>query len=300
MLNLVWLKTLVALFQYRNFQTTADRLGIAQPTVTQHVQKLEEQLQVGLVVRGRAGCQPTPEALLLLPFAESMLKLNDRAVRAIKGRDLRVGASSNIGIYMLPPYVRSFVTAEYNPDLELVIGSNPAIAQKLGNAELDVAVMEWWQPQTGFQVRSWRKEPLVLIVPPTHSYAELYEVGPEHLAGMELIGGESGTGTGRLLDRYFADKSAIPGVSMQLGSTEAVKQAVKAGLGVSLVLASAVTEEVGSGSLCAVPFSGAGLDKELMVVWRENPAKSDQLPGFVSHLLNESEVSSCTLATPEL
>ena len=54
MLNLVWLKTLVALFQYRNFQTTADRLGIAQPTVTQHVQKLEEQLQVGLVVRGRA------------------------------------------------------------------------------------------------------------------------------------------------------------------------------------------------------------------------------------------------------
>ena len=75
---------------------------------------------------------------------------------------------------------------------------------------------------------------------------------------------------------------------MQLGSTEAVKQAVKAGLGVSLVLASAVTEEVGSGSLCAVPFSGAGLDKELMVVWRENPAKSDQLPGFISHLLNES------------
>ncbi|SDS23664.1 DNA-binding transcriptional regulator, LysR family [Halopseudomonas litoralis] len=286
MLNLVWIKTLVALLQHRSFQVTADRLGIAQPTVTQHIQKLEEQLQVGLVVRGRTGCQPTPEALLLLPYAESMLKLNERAMAAISGRDLRVGASSNIGIYILQPYVRSFVTAEHSPDLELAIGSNPIIAQKLQNAEVDVAVMEWWQPQTGFQARSWRKEPLVLIVPPTHPYAALSQVGPEHLAGMELIGGESGTGTGRLLDRYFAHGSAIPGVSMQLGSTEAVKQAVKAGLGISLVLASTVTEEVQTGSLCAVPFSGAGLDKELMVVWRENPAKSDQLPDFVSHLLN--------------
>ncbi len=296
MLNLVWLQTLVALLQHRSFQATADRLGIAQPTVTQHIRKLEEQLQVGLIVRGRTCSQPTPEALMLLPFAKSMLKLNDRAMRVIKGRNLRVGASSNIGIYMLPPYVRSFITAEQSPELDLVIDSNPAIAEKLENAELDVAVMEWWKPLDGFQARSWKREPLVLIVAPTHPFAQLAQVNPEHLAGMELIGGESGTGTGRLLDRYFPDGSATPGVSMQLGSTEAVKQAVKAGLGVSLVLASAVTEEVRAGSLCAIPFSGAGLNKELMIIWRVNPARPEQPPGFVNHLLGAG-VRSYALAS---
>ncbi|HDZ57406.1 MAG TPA: LysR family transcriptional regulator [Pseudomonas xinjiangensis] len=294
MLNLIWIKTLVALLQHGSFQTAAEQLGIAQPTVSQHIQKLEEQLGVALVRRERTGCQPTREALLLMPFAKSLLLLNDRALRAIAGGELRIGASSNIGIYMLQPHVRSFVAeAGTAIDLKLVIDSNPIIAQKLNDVELDLAVMEWWAPTAGFESCSWRKEALVLIVPPEHPYAELREVSQEHLRGLNLIGGETGTGTGRLIERYFADRDAMPGVSMQLGSTEAVKQAVKAGLGISLVLAAAVTEEVRTGSLCAIPFSGGGLLKELTVVWRSGAvrpgaARSAQRPDFVSHLLQEA------------
>ncbi|WP_394242149.1 LysR family transcriptional regulator [Halopseudomonas laoshanensis] len=283
MLNLTWINTLVTLFQQGSFKAAADRLGLAQPTVTQHIQKLEEQLGIALVQRGRSGCHPTAGAQRLMPFAVSMLSLNQRALAAVRGEQWRVGASSNIGIYLLQPHVRSFLAEHGDAALDLVIDNNPTIAQKLSQAEIDMAIMEWWQPLDGFESRPWRNEPVVVIVPPDHPFACLSEITPEHLAGMALIGGESGTGTGRLLAEFFAGADQLPSVSMQLGSTEAVKQAVRAGLGISLVLASTVTQEVEVGALCAIPLAGAGLNKELMLVWRTTAGA--QAPHFIQHLL---------------
>lgn len=75
MLNLVWVKTFITLVQSRGFQAAADQLGIAQPTVSQHIRKLEGQLGVLLIHRARAGCEPTREALALLPHARSLLRV---------------------------------------------------------------------------------------------------------------------------------------------------------------------------------------------------------------------------------
>ena len=97
MLNLVWLKSFITLVQHRSFQAAANHLGIAQPTLSQHIQKLEEQLDVLLIQRGKSGCEPTRAAQALMPFALSMLRLDQRAREAVTGTSLRVGASSNIG-----------------------------------------------------------------------------------------------------------------------------------------------------------------------------------------------------------
>ena len=99
-----------------------------------------------------------------------------------------------------------------------------------------------------------------------------------------MLGGEPGTGTGHLLQTYFG-QGAIPTVRLQLGSTEAVKQAVAAGLGISLVLASAVPREVAAGELCAIPFAAPALAKDLYAIWPNFAAPSDHPPAFVRHLL---------------
>lgn len=284
MLNLVWLKSFITLVQHRGFQAAANHLGIAQPTISQHIQKLEEQLEVLLIRRSKSGCEPTRAALALMPFALSMLRLNERAREAVTGAGLRVGASSNIGIYMLQPYVRSFMDRQATPNVELVIDTNPTIARQLTSGELDIAVMEWWHPQPGFQARDWRQEPVVLIAPPDHPLAGLTQVDRDTLSGMTLLGGEPGTGTGRLLASFFGNEGPFPEVSMQLGSTEAVKQAVKAGLGISLVLAAAVEEDVRSGTLVAIPVSKPGLAKELMVICPEAIARHPPVSTFISQL----------------
>ena len=83
MLNLVWLKSFITLVQHRSFQAAANHLGIAQPTLSQHIQKLEEQLDVLLIQRGKSGCEPTRAAQALMPFALSMLRLDQRAREAV-------------------------------------------------------------------------------------------------------------------------------------------------------------------------------------------------------------------------
>jgi DNA-binding transcriptional LysR family regulator len=246
--------------------------------------KLEEHLSTLLFRRGKSGCEPTRAALALQPFANSILRLNEQAKAAVQETSLRIGASSNVGIYLLQPYLRSFQQIHSMPDLDLTISSNPAIAKQLTNGELDIAVMEWWHPVPGFQARSWKQEPVVLIVPPGHPYAGLRSINRQTLAGMSLLGGEPGTGTGRLLARFFGASGQFPSVSMELGSTEAVKQSVKSGLGASLVLASAVTEETRSGSLVAIPVCGQGLAKDLMVISPEAIARQPPVSTFVDHI----------------
>jgi DNA-binding transcriptional LysR family regulator len=288
MLNLAWVRTFLALVEHKSFHAAADQLQLAQPTVSQQIRKLEQQLGVLLLQRTRSGCEPTRAAIAFLPWAESLIRINQRALTAVKSGCLRVGASSNVGIYLLQPEVRSFLDGRDSTGFELVIDRNPVIAHKLDSAELDMAVMEWWDGRPGFQWKLWRSEPLVLIVPPDHRLASQAQVSREELATLDLLGGEPGTGTGRLLETYFRDGEARPRSSRQLGSTEAVKQAVKAGLGVSLVLQSAVAEEAGRGSLRAIPVTQPELRKDLLVIWRDSGVRHVSAPAFALHLMGSA------------
>jgi DNA-binding transcriptional LysR family regulator len=100
------------------------------------------------------------------------------------------------------------------------------------------------------------------------------------LQGVPLLGGEPGTGTGRILARYFGAPPGDLQIGMRLGSTEAVKQWVKAGLGVSLVLAGTVAEECREGTLVAIPLEGEPPNKELYVIWRKSLAADSPARAF--------------------
>jgi len=285
MLNLTWVRTFVALVEAESFQGAARRLQLAQPTVSAQLRKLEEQLGVLLLRRGRVRCEPTAAAARFLPYARSLLRLSDSAIGAVKDGLTRVGASSNIGIYMLPPYIRGFLDGRDPRCFDMVIDSNPAIARKLEDGEIEVALMEWWDDREGFEAHLWRREPVVLIAPPSHPLASRSSIERDELLELDLLGGEPGSGTGRLLQTYFGGGAKGPRVSLQLGSTEAVKQAVKAGLGVSLVLRSTVMDEVRHGRLNVIPIADPPLAKDLFVIWRRSGVRHLAPPSFVRHLI---------------
>lgn len=298
MLNLAWVRTFLALVEYKSFQAAAEKLQLAQPTVSQQLRKLEEQLGVVLLTRSRLGCVPTPAAVAFIPYAESLVRIHQRAFTAVQHSEQRIGASSNVGIYMLQPYLRTYLDGRDPASFDIAIDRNPEIARKLSDSEIDVAVMEWWDRRPGFLWKEWRREPLVVIVPPAHRLASRREIGKDELAMLELLGGEPGTGTGRLLDAYFAPGEPRPRVShLQLGSTEAVKQAVKAGLGVSLVLRSAVAEEAASGSLRAILVKPE-LNKNIFVIWRSTGAAA--VPRFVMHLTRQETPTDPAAYRPAL
>lgn len=279
-LNIDHLATLLALVESGSFTAAGALVGLAQSTVSQHLKQLEQTLGAPLILRGRRGCKPTPAALRLLPYAGSLLRLEERVVEAAHASAPRLGACSNIGIYMLPALLHDFQQQGGRPPA-LTIGSNPTVVDSLERAEVDAALLEWWDERHGFHWRPWRNEPFVVIADPKHPLARAKSISRKELAQTPLIGGEEGTGTGRILREYLADLP-MPNVSMRLGSTEAVKRAVEAGLGASLVLACSVQQEVRDGRLRAIALREQPLKKTLRLVWRNDLPREEPLIVFLA------------------
>jgi len=125
----------------------------------------------------------------------------------------------------------------------------------------------------------------VLIVPPEHRWAKRRGIALRELASEPMIGGEAGTGTATLLRQAFGEAAAKLPIRLTFGSTEGVKRAVLAGLGVSIVMESAVREELRAGRLAGLRIDARRIEKPLYVVRRADAppdCAARRFAGFVA------------------
>lgn len=276
-LDLALVEAYLAVLDGGGFRAAASRLGRAQPTISQQVRRLERSLGAPLVRRGRQGCVPTAEGARFAPLARRALEAARRAASAVAGGRLVVGAASNPAIYLLPRMLEQ--------GTELRIGTNPESLARLEAGEVDVAVTEWWDGRPGHDAVAWHEEPMVGIVAPSHRWADRGRVPLDAFLAEPMVGGEPGTGTGRLLSAALGPGSPPLRVARQMGSTEGVKRAVAAGLGVSVVPACAVRDEVAAGSLRALGFEGAPLRRRFFAALGSDAPETAPGRRFVERLL---------------
>jgi DNA-binding transcriptional LysR family regulator len=277
------LESFVAVAELGAVTTAARRLGCSQPTVSQHLTRLEAQLRQPLLTRGRSRPTLTLEGERLLPLARSLLSLDRQLLAPEELEPLRLGVCSNIGIYLLPELL-THLRRQGRTLPQVAIAGNPEIARQVLVGEIDVALMEWWTDRPGLTARVWREEPIVAIVPPQHPLALHQTISLAALRGQGLLGGEGGTGTGRLLRTALSADQSLR-VTMTLGSTEAVKRAVAAGLGISLVLRLSVAEHLtGRATGLAVRPLEPALRKPLHVIWRAGLPDAAQLADWLARV----------------
>lgn len=196
-----------------------------------------------------------------------MVNIAERARLSLQRPSLTIGSASNLGIYLLQPHFRSFFDLRGNDArLEMIIDRNDCIIEKLEHSEVDVATLEWWDHREGYLAHVWRDEAVVVIAPPGHPLTRRKSVEPADLVRHPIIGGEAHTGTGRILRRHLGALADQLSIRFNLGSTEAVKSAVRAGLGISMVLASSVEDEIAAGCLESIQLKGVKMTKQLYVV----------------------------------
>lgn len=265
MLTLAFVDSYLAVIDHGGIREAARAKGLSQAAVSQHVRKLEAELGVPLLHRSHAACTPTRHGNSFMPLARSLVALAQRACTMFEPQRLRIGASSNIGVYFLPGLLRRYENRQ-SPEaqIEVTVDSNPQLISQIKAGLLDVALTEWWDDDPCFSSAIWHREPLVVILPPDHPLAPQRQISVAELSHYPLIAGESGTGTALLLRQHFGD-AALPKPRLVLGSTEAVKQAVMNGLGVSIVLAGAVRREAANGELLVRPLATGNLAKHFHV-----------------------------------
>jgi len=288
MLDLVHVRSFVRVIDTGSFHAAARDLRLSQPAVSQHVRKLEESLGTALVLRDHAGCRPTARGQSFLPYARRVLEAAQAAVLSVDQRRLAIGASSNIGVYILPPLLRAFQRLHEGLfDIHLTIGDNPSIRDRLRAGEIDVALLEWWADLEGCDADMWLEDRLVAIMRADHPLARRRAIAIEDLASEPMIGGETGTGTGTILRRAFGDHIA-PRARHELGSTEAVKRAVASGLGVSIVMRATVSPSAGEG-VAVRELQGGDLIKSLWVATHADHPTSAPARLFRSFILTEGK-----------
>src|SRR5882757_9148000 len=142
MLDPILLQTFLAIAQTRSFTRTAERLGLRQSTVSQHIRKLEDETGRRLFVRDTHSVTMTADGEAMIEFARGILAANERAARYFAGSELRgrlrFGASEDFVTSLLPEVLREFVRTHPLVEFELTVGLSGELNEKLGRGELDL------------------------------------------------------------------------------------------------------------------------------------------------------------------
>lgn len=270
------LEVFLAIVRARSYRQAAEALHASQPALSQHIRELEGELGVRLFDRLTRGVILTEAGRLLEERAKRVFAtLTD--VRDVLGElqglqrgSLLVGASTTPGIYVLPAIIGAFRRRHPGIDLQLRIANSRAIEDAIRAHDVDLGVVGGHGLAPGEEcLAAGLADELVLIVSPRHRWAGRREVVPAELTDEPLLVREEGSATRRVTERALDQAGIRRRVSMELGHTEAIKQAVMAGLGVAFVSVHAVRGEVADRRLAAVRLRRLRIRRHFHVIHSE-------------------------------
>lgn len=245
--DLTKLRTFCSIARKGNFSAVAEDLFMSQSAVSQQIQALERRYGVVLFDRGSKGATLTDPGRILFEKAQKILEIEDEInhefddLRGLKGGELHVGASTTVGNYLMPFYLGEFKKLYPEVRVSLIVENTRIIEDQLLAGLFPLAVVEHDVQNPSLVRDPIEKDELVLIISPSHRWAEQGPVSKEELMQEPFITRELGSGTREVIEEALA-RQGIPklNVVMELGNSSAIKTAVAAGLGVSILSRRAV------------------------------------------------------------
>jgi DNA-binding transcriptional LysR family regulator len=261
-----------AVVQTGSFSRAAEALNISQPAISKGVRDFELQVGCRLLNRSPKGVVPTMEGLALSRHAETLFAAERAAeeelsaLRGLHNGSLRIGASTTIATYMIARYLGAFHRAHPGVDLHLVSANTRDIAEQMSAQDIDIGLVEGPIEERNIVAEPWRTDVMKLIVAPDHAFAAAKEaIDPKRLDDEVLILREPGSGSREVVTQALTAHSIEPLRTLEIGSTAAIKQVVAAGLGVSIVSAVSVKDQVQLGHLKIAAMQGVQIERTL---WR--------------------------------
>jgi len=277
-LTMQQLEALIHLVEERSFSRAARKMHLTQPSLTKHIRNVEEALGAKIVDRSSRSLALTPEGKVLHDYARRIVKLRDEArervllLREEEAGDIRIAASTIPATYILPyaiggfrkkhPGIRTTVRTADSSDVVETVLDNGAEIGFIGK-----------KPSGGKLIAEelW-KDRLVLSVPSGHPWAKRRSVRIAEIAKAPFVIREKGSGTREAFEECLRE-TAVHGlphlnIAAELGSSEAVKEAVIAGLGISVISVHAIRRELKSGILAALAIEGCPIERSFYLIYR--------------------------------
>lgn len=258
-----------------SFSAAAQALHMTQPAVTMQIQSLEDYFGTKLLHRSTKKIELSEAGRTLLPHAKRSVELvrqTDEAMSAftqkLQGR-LQLGASLTIGEYVLPRMLGPF--AKQYPDISIVmkVMNTTQIMDEILKHQLNFGLIEAPVNHPDMIVEPVMQDELKLIVPAGHDLAGRGKVNLEDVMNYPFVLREEGSGTRQVMEGQLQKKKIDPSdmnVVMELGSTGAVKSAVEAGVGITMLSPSSVQHELALGLVHIVDIRGLEFKRQFYAI----------------------------------
>lgn len=295
MLDIHQLNVFLTAAETLNFTQAGQRLHMTQPSVSQHIQGLEVHFEMQLFVRNGRSLELTEAGLALLPLARQAVDLSqniDELMESLKGKiygHLMVGCSTTPGKYILPQILARFhrdypqvrVTCQVSPQTEAL--------RMLSEGEVHFALFSMnRETYADIEAISFMCDPISLIIPLDHPWAQRGEIEPQELLEADMIMRETSSGT------YNAVREALApfGISMHdlhilitLGNAEAIALAVQEGIGVGFI-SRMVIDRLCSQKVAIVRVRGLDICREIFIGRNTRRQATSAQNAFWSFLTN--------------
>ncbi len=290
------LKIFAAVYKNRSFSRASEELHISQPTVSEHIKNLESELECKLFDRMGRAIIPTAQADLILPRALQIIAevtaiptLLMETGMAISGH-LIIGASTIPGTYLLPALAARFKEKYPAVSFEIPIHDTAHITDMVVGHDLLFGVVGAPTEQSRLSLQPFYDDELVCA----GTAALVQDRQRQGLAGVPFIQREKGSGT-RLVAEKFLRERGVEQKDLQivatLGSTASVKEAVKAGLGISILSKMAIREELAAGSLHTLELPGPAMIRSFYLMRHKKRSLPPHYQAFYDMVANAFRVS---------
>lgn len=271
------LKVFRAVAENLNFHKAAERLFLTQPAVTLQIKALEQDLGVRLFDRTAGRISLTSQGSILLGYASKMAALAAEAEQELGGKDgkvsgpLSLGVSTTIAQYVLPRLLGAFLTDYPGVEFSLRSGNTSDIVELLLDGKVAIGLIEGPARDRGIRSEPFMQDELALIAP--HQF-ELDQMSGNQFLASTLLVREQGSGSRRVVETAL-EKAGFKLKSfrkvIELDSTEAIKSAVEAGLGIGFVSRWAISKELELGTLKVLKASGVKITRHFALVTHAGP-----------------------------
>ena len=294
--------------ELRSFSRAASSVYLSQPTVSSHIKDLEDHFECKLIDRLGREVAPTKAGELLYEYAAKMIALKENAERAlaefqglVRGH-LTIGGSTIPGGYILPPLLGKFKQAYPQVTVTLIESDTAGIIQDTLEGRVELGIVGAKAREIQLVQEKVMDDEMYLIVPKGHKWAAAGHVRLEELIKEPFIMREPGSGTRKSIEQVLDKSGHWSGqlnVVAEMGSTEAVRQAIKAGVGVSILSECAVGDELATGTLKKVGINGIRFQRAFYLIVHKHRTQSPLCHAFVTFLKGQriaTEVKRKTLS----
>ena len=261
--------------KFGSFSKAAEALLLTQPTISGHIKTLEDSLSLVLFDRLGRGISLTRAGEVLYGYARRLLSTKTAALQALQELqgglrgELIVGGSSIPGQYILPLVLGDF--KRYYPDIIVLLSITDTMEtlDRIVHGELELGLVGAHVPHPQVAYQPFIEDELVLAVPPGHPWVEQGIVPLPALPSEPFIQRERGSGSRLVIEQTLKRHGLEPTslrVTAEMGSTEAIKQGIKAGVGISIISRIALADELRVRSLYAVTLQDVAFRRSFYII----------------------------------